>query len=155
MSSTLMHRVFVYGTLKTSQPNNYVLQTCHGVAQFIGKGITKSLYPLVVACRYNIPFLLPFEGKGKNINGEVYSVDDKMLNILDDFEGHPTFYKRQQISVLLGDKCELCWCYILQKCRPELLQLPFIDNYDNNTQQLKYVIRYKRDENFRSDVQLE
>lgn len=66
MSSILMHRVFVYGTLKNSQPNNYLLNdSCHGVAQLIGKGITKSLYPLVVACRYNIPFLLPFEGKGK------------------------------------------------------------------------------------------
>lgn len=36
-----------------------------GVAKFIGLGRTVFKYPLVIGGRYNIPFLLPVEGKGK------------------------------------------------------------------------------------------
>lgn len=155
-SASLLHRVFVYGTLKTTQPNHDILkEASNGIAKFIGKAVTEKAYPLVVASSSNIPFLLPIEGKGKNIHGEVYSIDDKMLEFLDDFESHPTLYKRQKIPVSLGDKSELCWCYLLQKSKPELLQLPFLESYDNNDPQvLKYVIRYKRTKPFGPEVQL-
>ena len=59
-------RVFVYGTLKTGQPNNGVLSSPeNGFAQLIGLGSTAEKYPLVVASRYNIPFLLNKQGIGK------------------------------------------------------------------------------------------
>ena len=65
------HLVFVYGTLKRGEPNHATLTNEeNGKAIFIGDGRTEKEYPLVIACRHNIPFLLAAEGKGKHIEGE-------------------------------------------------------------------------------------
>lgn len=54
-----LYQVFVYGTLKTGQPNNHVMHTlANGEAKLIGTGRTVSRYPLVISSQYNIPFLL-------------------------------------------------------------------------------------------------
>src|ERR1700681_1806492 len=42
--------------------------------------------------------------------GEVYEVDDEMLNELDGFEASSN-YLRQQVEVSLGDHKRLCWTY--------------------------------------------
>ena len=60
--------------------------------KFITAAQTVIKYPLVIASKYNIPFLLDHPGFGHLIQGEVYEVDDLLLQILDDFEGHPEFY---------------------------------------------------------------
>ncbi len=58
--------VFVYGTLKKGEPNHHWLTNQdHGSAKFVGAGTTKELYPLVIASKYNIPFLLDKPGTGK------------------------------------------------------------------------------------------
>ena len=62
--------------------------------KFITSAQTVIKYPLVIASKYNIPFLLDHPGFGHPIQGEVYEVDDLLLQILDDFEGHPEFYVR-------------------------------------------------------------
>ena len=70
MGSTYPHLVFVYGTLKTGEPNHHVLQDpTKGKKDLLGVGETVSKYPLVVASRYNIPYLLDAPGKGLNIKG--------------------------------------------------------------------------------------
>ncbi len=57
--------MFVYGTLKRGQPNHRLLQdTNKGVARFIGAATLVKRFPLVVASRWNIPFLLHAEGQG-------------------------------------------------------------------------------------------
>ena len=48
---------------------------------------TTIAYPLVIASKHNIPFLLDKAGTGQVISGEVYNVNEVMLKILDDFEG--------------------------------------------------------------------
>lgn len=64
MSSNLI-RVFVYGTLKSGQPNHFLMQDVkNGVSRFIAKAVTTEKFPLVVATRYNIPFLLNKPGTG-------------------------------------------------------------------------------------------
>ncbi|CAI9724072.1 Hypothetical predicted protein [Octopus vulgaris] len=128
-----LERVFVYGTLKRGQPNHFVLENVtHGLAKFIGDATTALRYPLVVASQYNIPFLLPFEGKGNFISGEVYEVDEKMLKQLDEFELHPDVYKREKISVISNNNSFMSWCYILQRPQPKLLDLKLLDNYNND-----------------------
>lgn len=52
------HKVFVYGTLKGNEPNHEVFCDFKGYYQFLAKGHTKEKYPLVIASKYNIPFLL-------------------------------------------------------------------------------------------------
>ena len=61
---TALHKVFVYGTLKTGQPNNYLLKG-PGVARLVGAAKLAQRYPLVVAPSYGNPCLLAKEGDGK------------------------------------------------------------------------------------------
>lgn len=59
-------RVFVYGTLKRGQANHYLMtDTINGSAKFIANAQTTEKFPLVVATRYNIPFLLFKPGVGE------------------------------------------------------------------------------------------
>ncbi|KAK2727073.1 hypothetical protein QYM36_007804 [Artemia franciscana] len=77
-----------------------------------------------------------------NVIGEVYDVDEKMLSNLDVLEQHPTFYRREEISIATDDGNLLCWTYFLVDCRPELLKLPFLTEYSNEgSHGLRYVER--------------
>lgn len=92
----LIQFVFVYGTLKRGQPNHHWIETIeNGTASFVGCGRTTQKFPLVIATRYNVPFLLDLPGTGKIVHGEVYAVDEAKLAHLDVLEEYPTFYSRQ------------------------------------------------------------
>ena len=66
MATASLLRIFVYGTLKRGQPNHHrLVESSNGVAKFLGAAKLVKRYPLVVAGRYNIPFLLDKEGEGK------------------------------------------------------------------------------------------
>lgn len=92
--------VFVYGTLKKSEPNHHWLTNKeNGIAQFVCKGTTDTKFPLLVATKYNIPFLLNVPNTGNNICGEIYSVDETMLKNLDELEDYPDLYDRNVFNV--------------------------------------------------------
>ena len=55
--------VFLYGTLKPGEPSHNLLLS-KGKCTFQGKGTTVEEYPLIVATRYNVPFLLYKPGTG-------------------------------------------------------------------------------------------
>ncbi|KAH8023488.1 hypothetical protein HPB51_014737 [Rhipicephalus microplus] len=140
MASQSTHHVFVYGTLKTGEPNNHVMKDPeNGKATLIGNAVTVKKWPLVIASSYNIPYLLRCEGKGHSISGELYSVDDKMLSMLDDFESHPKYYLRTEEDIELTSKSNdektkkrlRAWIYFLKDYREELLQRPYIANYSS------------------------
>lgn len=68
-----MKLVFVYGTLKKGEPNHHLLENeTNGFREFLGLAKSDKKYPLVVAARYNIPFVLDASGKGNQIEGEIY-----------------------------------------------------------------------------------
>lgn len=68
-----MKLVFVYGTLKKDEPNHHLLENeTNGFREFLGLAKCDKKYPLVVAARYNIPFVLDASGKGNHIEGEIY-----------------------------------------------------------------------------------
>jgi len=137
-----MESVFVYGTLKKNQPNHYHLNDAkNGCAVFKSVGNTTEKYPLVISTKYNIPFLLQKEGVGHEISGEIYDVDKKMLEYLDDFENHPDFYVRQKTKVKLPNKDIVnCWIYFLPNYPDSFLELKYFDNYDSYGEHgLKYV----------------
>ncbi|CAM5077324.1 unnamed protein product [Eretmochelys imbricata] len=157
-----MARVFVYGTLKKGQPNyQHMLNGTHGIAKFQGRGRTVEKYPLVIAGKYNIPFLLNIPGTGHHVTGEIYSVDDQMLQFLDEFEGCPDMYQRTPVRLEVvewEDKSSApeerpavnsimeCFVYSTTTYQPAWINLPYYDNYDSlGNHGLHYVLRESRD----------
>ncbi|CAK9819518.1 Putative gamma-glutamylcyclotransferase CG2811 [Anthophora quadrimaculata] len=149
-----LHRVFVYGTLKRGEPNHNLIQdVANGYAKFLGIGRTSVQYPLIIATKYNIPFLLKKPGIGHHVFGEVYDVDTKMLKKLDELEEHPGFYERSQDNVLFASEAKAklsenfeevstlikVWIYFLPKFRASLLERPMYSSYSNEgSHGLKY-----------------
>lgn len=104
MSEEKNHLIFVYGTLKTNQPNHDMMEDSeNGAAKLICPGKTSELYPLIIATRYNSPYMLKKAGVGHQINGEIYSIDEKMLQTLDKFENHPHLFERQEAKIIKAD----------------------------------------------------
>lgn len=92
--------VFVYGTLKTNQPNHHWLTNqANGRSGLISNGKTINRYPMVIGTRYNIPYLLKLPDTGHEICGEIYEIDQQMLAALDKLEDHPKHYLREQIEI--------------------------------------------------------
>ncbi|XP_011310621.1 putative gamma-glutamylcyclotransferase CG2811 isoform X2 [Fopius arisanus] len=136
-----LKRVFVYGTLKSGQPNHELLiSSSNGYAKFIGIGKTLNKYPLVIASKYNIPFLLKQPGVGHQVLGEVYDVDSKMMDKLDELEEHPRFYLRTEEDIIMAKDSKdvnvekigcvtKAWTYFLPKFQSYLLELPMYSSY--------------------------
>tara|TARA_R110000868_G_scaffold800_3_gene5889 strand:+ start:2414 stop:3442 length:1029 start_codon:yes stop_codon:yes gene_type:complete len=97
--------VAVYGTLKKGYSNyeRYLSSSKH-----IGSGVTKDKYPLVVR---GLPFLIDQCGVGYNVDVDVFKVSDTKLEQLDKLEGHPHWYQRKTIPIILEDKILDCWVY--------------------------------------------
>ena len=66
--------VFVYGSLRRNEPNYHFLQdqNKYGRHEFVGIGKTVQKLPLIVASKYNIPFLLDSPAKGHHVEGRVF-----------------------------------------------------------------------------------
>ena len=62
---TLKHTIFVYGTLKSGQPNHHWLQNSeNGCQQMLpGKFQTVQKFPMIIDTPWNIPFLLDVDFK--------------------------------------------------------------------------------------------
>ena len=58
------HLVFLYGTLKKGQPNEYLIKDLKDV-KYIGRAVTCQAYPLIIRAEWRLPHLLKVEGKGK------------------------------------------------------------------------------------------
>lgn len=68
--------------------------------------------PLVIGTRYNIPFLINKPGVGNYVTGEIYEVDEKMMDVLDHFEDCQRIYKRveQMMNMGIGEGCASSYC---------------------------------------------
>jgi len=96
LDTTTYHLVFVYGTLKKGGHNHSKFL---GTATFVGKANTAQKYAMIGKYK-SFPYLLCEDAdKGGLIEGEVYSVTDRQLKMLDSLEGVPTHYKRSVIEV--------------------------------------------------------
>ena len=87
--------LFTYGTLQQNFSNHRYLAG----SKFLGTGRTKEKYALYCD---GLPFLILNEPVSQ-IQGELYQVDDITLDLLDDIEGHPLWYKREQVEICLDD----------------------------------------------------
>ncbi|XP_057187078.1 gamma-glutamylaminecyclotransferase C [Triplophysa rosa] len=151
-----MTRVFVYGTLKKGQPNNCRMED-NGTVKLLARAQTVDPYPLVIATDDNIPFMLNLPGKGQQVRGEIYEVDDNLLKFLDVFESCPELYQRTLVQLEVEewagedeDKLKTgsiveSFVYTTTTYKPEWLQYPTYENYDTyGDHGLKYVCREDR-----------
>ena len=101
------HLVFVYGTLRRGDARSMSIR--FPGSKFIGDGkVGGSLYDLGA-----YPGLLLNESNSL-VSGEVYEVDDEILNELDDFEASSD-YRRRQVEVSLGSERRTCWIYVPER----------------------------------------
>lgn len=104
------HLVFVYGSLRRG--NARAMSQRFPNSKFIGEAkVSGSLYDLGA-----YPGLLLAESNSLVI-GEVYEVDDEILNELDDFEASSS-YCRKQVAISLGTRKRTGWIYVPES-KPE------------------------------------
>jgi len=84
--------------MKKSFINHFRLET----AYFLGNALTEEKYAMYPSESYKFPYVLEAENKF-HIKGELYSICDDLMDILDLFEGHPFHYVRKIISVVIND----------------------------------------------------
>jgi len=94
--------VAVYGTLKQGRSNHCVMQRASG--SFVGEATlegfemyTNGGFPVIYKTNHD-----------STIAVELFSVED--IDPLDSLEGHPTWYRREQVATPHGD----AWIYIMQ-----------------------------------------
>jgi len=97
----------VYGTLRRGYSNNRVLKD----ASFIGEGLTQEEYRLTAN---GIPFVSR-KNPVSRVKVEVFETEDpSIIDDVDSLEGHPRFYKREEIPVVMTDgevvTAELYFC---------------------------------------------
>jgi gamma-glutamylcyclotransferase (GGCT)/AIG2-like uncharacterized protein YtfP len=97
------HLVFVYGTLR--QGGVRAMPELFVEAKFVGRGKVRGrLYDLG-----EYPCLLVDEA-GSLVLGEVYEIDDEILQQLDEIEATAD-YQRQRTEVALDGQSMTCWVY--------------------------------------------
>ena len=104
ITSTCTHLIFVYGTFGKGKE----ITTCSTDPNSLESQKPRKRYALYGS---GIPFLSRAKAISQ-VTGEVYAVDDATLKRLDQLEGHPDWYKREQAEVVLQDGTELiAWIY--------------------------------------------
>lgn len=95
--------VFVYGSLRRGGAG--AMTNRFPDSKFIaGAVVSGSLYDLG-------PYPgLVLDESDSHVVGEVYEVDDELLNRLDAFEAS-SHYLRKQVEISLGDQRKMCWVY--------------------------------------------
>jgi gamma-glutamylcyclotransferase (GGCT)/AIG2-like uncharacterized protein YtfP len=97
--------MFFYGSLKRGFHNNWIIEPD---CKFVGSGVTKPIFQMYSRGMY--PVLT--RGK-KSILGEVFSINDTTLEIIDELEMNGFCYKREPTLVRLTNKqCVNAWIYI-------------------------------------------
>jgi gamma-glutamylcyclotransferase (GGCT)/AIG2-like uncharacterized protein YtfP len=95
--------VFIYGTLRRGAVGS--MSARFPKSKFIAEAkVNGSLYDLGP-----YPGLLLNESNS-SVNGEVYEVDDELLNELDEFEASSN-YVRKQVEISFGAERTKCWTY--------------------------------------------
>lgn len=114
MSTRRLNLVFVYGTLKRGHGNHVLLEN----SDYLGEAVSElSRYEMRAPETGGFPFVTDVSVHSKNkgrILGEIYRVDDSVLDRLDLLEGHPSFYTRRIRTFKLLDSGEVvaAWIYL-------------------------------------------
>lgn len=105
MAETRTVAVFLYGSARKKHINHDVL--LNGNAIYRGTFVTQDPYYMIdmssIPVCYEIPPYDQLYNQCRRVVGEVYSVDEETLKQLDMLEGHPEFFRRKRVKVIVGD----------------------------------------------------
>ncbi len=92
-----MHHIFVYGTLKEGFANFGI----NAGRRVPGVFLTAQRYPLFIIGQYFLPWLLNQPGSGEHVLGQVFEVDEEVLQDMDALEqiNDEGWYSRVKIQV--------------------------------------------------------
>ena len=94
---------------------------------------------------YDISHLFSFQ----HVKGEVYEVDDELLEVINRLENYPKVYDRRKVLIQMakmsdaGDQSEEsvleleCMLYLLPGSRPALMKLDRLEEFDANAPNAK------------------
>lgn len=107
----MKHKLFVYGTLK----NGFTFHDKYlgdGKGVCLGRAYASPEYSLYVGAQ---PHLIK-EKTDKAVKGELYEVDQDVLEDIDYLEAHPLIYRREIIEIYTetGEKLSV-WAYLRNK----------------------------------------
>ncbi|ADQ05456.1 AIG2 family protein [Caldicellulosiruptor owensensis OL] len=109
--------LFVYGSLLSHNSHNYLLNGC----KFIGKAVLEG-YGLYKVSWY--PAIVPKEGS--KVLGEVYEVNETLIEKIDNFEDEGELYRRQEVDVILNNgNVFRAWTYVYLLDVDEKCYIPF------------------------------
>jgi gamma-glutamylaminecyclotransferase len=111
--------IAAYGTLRPQYNNNRLLAK----SKHIGTGKTVEKYTLRAS---GIPFVS--KEPLHNVVVDIYKVDNSTLEDLDSLEGHPEWYCREKIPVIVNNKTLDAWLYF----NDGYSHLPIINSGDYN-----------------------
>lgn len=136
------HKVFVYGTLKRGFPNHHYMAG----STFICEAQTVDAYPLVVGGRWFTPYLMPEQGSGQPVKGELWEVPEAVMPALDELESThlPNGYRRHLIPVLPeGASGPVdAWTYFRERRHIAVIHGGYLDDYQDR----RYVAGDDREE---------
>jgi gamma-glutamylaminecyclotransferase len=103
----MKHKVFIYGTLKRGQ--YFHDRFLKDKALFLSNALASTDYSLYID---GLPHMIR-ESTDEPVKGELYEMDDQVLNSLDELESHPIVYKRELIDVYDDSGVKMiAWCYL-------------------------------------------
>jgi len=117
--------VFVYGTLMSNYWNNRLLK--QSGSTLVARGQTTNSFVMLASGNNGIPFVVDTQPNASRfwlenctpIKGEVWEVNADALADLDRLEGHPRWYKREEIGIKMNGRLSLdsdvctAWCYLM------------------------------------------
>jgi gamma-glutamylcyclotransferase (GGCT)/AIG2-like uncharacterized protein YtfP len=110
-----LFNIFAHGTIRKGGRNSGLISG----ATFLGLAETVEDYALFTMKNKCVVTRRP----ASKIKGEVYSVTEEMLTLIDRFEGHPRINKREPVNVKLEDGTTVeAWLYFhIQPLRQSVL----------------------------------
>lgn len=90
--------ILTYGTLKKGFYNHYLIEHL----EYVDEAMTCEKFQMYPSVNYAFPFVIKSE-KNNQIFGEVYKLtSSKDLDLLDELEGYPDLYIREEIEIMLS-----------------------------------------------------
>ncbi|MFC1745111.1 gamma-glutamylcyclotransferase family protein [Candidatus Riflebacteria bacterium] len=122
--------IFVYGTLRRGLSNHAQFLSD---SEYIGTAKTVEKYAMYAD---GIPYVVTAEPHSI-ITGEVYRVNEQTLAEIDRLEGHPDYYFRVKVEIILMNRERImAWLYFCREKRGVLLKSgDFLDQVGENSPQ--------------------